>query len=74
MPSVSTYEKHFYFLIIVAVLKRFTLHEHVPNPGKKFSARCYDRFISSLLVLNPVIQFGYQTVRTMSDMYMGALV
>jgi hypothetical protein len=74
IASVSTYEKHFYFLIIVAVLKRFILREHVPNAGKKFSARCYDRFISSLLVLHAIIQFGYQAVRAMADMDVGALV
>jgi len=72
--SVSTYEKHFYFLIIIAVIKRFTLHEHVPNTGQEFSARCYDRLISALLVLHTIIQFGYHTVRTVPDMYMGALI
>lgn len=70
----STYEKHFSFLIIVAVLKRFILHEHVPNAGKKFSARCHYGFISSFLVLHAIIQSGYRAVRTMSDMDVGALV
>ena len=74
MILFSTYEKHFYFLIIVAVLKRFILHEHVPNAGKKFSARSYDRFISSLLVLHAIKEPGDRAAWTMSDMDMGALV
>ena len=71
---VSTYEKHFSFLIIVAVLKRFILHEHVPNAGQKFSDRCYDRLISSFLVLHAIKESGYRAVRTMPSMYVGALV
>jgi len=70
----STYEKHFSFLIIVAVLKRFILHEHVSNAGKKLSARCYDRFISSFLVFHAIKESGYGAVWTMSDMDVGALV